>query len=181
MYGTGFPQTYNPIQVEGKGKGKSREEAFEAAFEQFAEFQPQTSAKIEEVNDVSDIENAMNNATLDEGKADEPLTNEDFKKYEFQFLHIRVDLDYSSAFRAWEQLRNSELPPPEGDLKKWEAEFHQLMQSQRDESEYDYGEAMKEMWENGMGSYDGENIPSPPALRFNDEGIPELGRYEFGM
>lgn len=81
MYGTSFPQSYNPIQVEGKGKGKSREEAFEAAFEQFAEFQPQTSAKIEEVNDLSDIESALNKTTLDE-KSDEPQTNEDFKKYE---------------------------------------------------------------------------------------------------
>lgn len=55
------------------------------------------------------------------------------------------------------------------------------MQSQRDELDYDYGDAMKEMWENGMGSYDGSNIPSSPALKFNDEGIPELGQYEFGM
>ena len=55
------------------------------------------------------------------------------------------------------------------------------MQAQREEAEQDYGEAMKEMWENGMGSYDGQSIPSPPALKFNEEGIPELGPYEFGM
>ena len=68
-----------------------------------------------------------------------------------------------------------------GDHGKWEAEFNQLMQAQREEAEQDYGEAMKEMWENGMGSYDGQSIPSPPALKFNEEGIPELGPYEFGM
>lgn len=180
MFGLGFPQTFNPIQVEGKGKGKSREEAFEAAFEQFANFQPQSSAKIEEINDVSEIEKAMNGTSLEEGKFEEPLTNEDFKKFEnqrfgdYKFLILEF-------IRAWEQLRNSELPPPEGDLKKWEAEFNQLMQSQRDELDYDYGDEMKEIWENGMGAYDGSNIASPPALKFSDEGIPELGQYEFGM
>ena len=62
----------------GKGKGKSREQAFEAAFEQFGNFQPQTSsAKIEEV---SEIENAMENTTLEDPKLEEELNGEDFQK-----------------------------------------------------------------------------------------------------
>ena len=78
MYGMGFPQTFNQVQFEGKGKGKSREQAFEAAFEQFANFQPQTSsAKIEEV---SEIENAMENTTLEDPKLEEELNGEDFQK-----------------------------------------------------------------------------------------------------
>lgn len=82
MYGSAFPQTFNPVPMEGKGKGKSREEAFEAAFQQFVDFQPQSSAKIEEVNDVSDIEKAMNSTSLEEAEGEESLTNEDFKKFE---------------------------------------------------------------------------------------------------
>ena len=53
IYNAGFPQTFSPIQDQGKGKGKARDDAFEAAFAQFAtELSSQSSsAKIEEVLD----------------------------------------------------------------------------------------------------------------------------------
>ncbi len=80
------------------------------------------------------------------------------------------------ACRVWEQLRNSDLPPPEDDVAKWEAQFNQLMNSQREDPDFDYGGMMQNAWD-GMGSADFS--PEPP-LQFNDQGIPALGDYVFG-
>ena len=72
------------------------------------------------------------------------------------------------------------MPPPAEDMAKWEAEFNQLMQSQRDE--FDYESTMREAWEGGLGSYDGMSDARPDdfALKFNEEGIPLLDPYTFG-
>ena len=53
IYNSSFPQTLVPVQDQGKGKGKARDEAFEAAFAQFAVALPSqtSSAKIEELSD----------------------------------------------------------------------------------------------------------------------------------
>lgn len=66
------------------------------------------------------------------------------------------------------------MPPPEEDLAKWEAEYNQLMSAQRDE--LDYGASMQAAWENGLGQYD--DLDSQP--KFDSDGIPLLGDYEFG-
>lgn len=78
--------------------------------------------------------------------------------------------------RVWDQLQNSDLPPPKEDMAKWESEFSQLMNAQRDELE-DYGTNMQKTWEGGVGSYDGVG----QGIKFNGEGIPILGDYSFGM
>ena len=72
------------------------------------------------------------------------------------------------------------MPPPAEDMAKWEAEFNQLMQSQRDE--FDYESTMREAWEGGLGSYDGmsDSRPDDFALKFNEKGIPLLDPYTFG-
>lgn len=61
-------------------------------------------------------------------------------------------------------------------MAKWEAEFSQLMNSQRDELE-DYGKSMQDAWEAGVGSYD-QTVDRP--MQFDAEGIPVLGDYAFG-
>jgi len=65
------------------------------------------------------------------------------------------------------------MPPPKEDMAKWEAQFSQLMNSQRDELEY--GTDMQNSWEGGIGNYEGEK-----AIQFDAEGIPLLGAYIFG-
>lgn len=80
MYGMGMSQNFNtmqPMQNIGKGKGKMRDEDFEAAFAQYA--QPETqSAKIEELkDDVTQLENKLSETKLDDK---EPLLNDDFEK-----------------------------------------------------------------------------------------------------
>ena len=79
-------------------------------------------------------------------------------------------------YRVWEQLQNSDLPPPEEDVAKWEAQFNQLMNSQREDLDFDYGASMQNAWD-GMNSAD---FSSEPPLQFDDQGIPTLGEYVFG-
>ena len=75
-------------------------------------------------------------------------------------------------------MRNSELPPNEEDLAKWESEFSQLMNAQRDEM--DYGESMQNAWETGLGDYQGGPSLEKP-IQFDAEGVPQLGDYVFGL
>lgn len=66
------------------------------------------------------------------------------------------------------------MPPPEEDIEKWEAQFSQLMNAQRDELD-EYGTNMQNSWEGGLGNH-GELKP----MQFDTEGIPLLGDYIFG-
>lgn len=77
-----------------------------------------------------------------------------------------------------EALGDSSLLPPEEYGSKWEAEFNQLMSSQRDELEY--GAFMQEAWENGLGSFSMDDHVQDQYMRFDDEGIPLLPDYTFG-
>lgn len=80
MGGPPLMQSYTPpIADLGKGKGKSREADFEAAFAQAAAFLPQESAtsQIVEVDDgVSEIDEAFKSTSLQDSAA----TSSDFKR-----------------------------------------------------------------------------------------------------
>ncbi|KAF9452729.1 TPR-like protein [Macrolepiota fuliginosa MF-IS2] len=141
---------------QGKGKGKSREADFEAAFAQIAASLQEQSSRIEEVKDgVDDINEAMEKTKLHENSTSET----DFQK-------------------VWEELQASELPPPEGDMAKWEAEFNQLMNAQRDELEDDYGSSMQKAWETNLGDFSTDSVPGG-RIEFDDEGVPVLEPYIF--
>lgn len=71
-------------------------------------------------------------------------------------------------------MQASDLPPPQEDMAKWEAEFNQLMTTQRDDLEADYGTSMQEAWKYDLGDL------SEEKLQFDDEGIPKLDPYSFG-
>lgn len=77
----------------------------------------------------------------------------------------------------WDHLRNSDAPPPAEDLAKWEAEFNQLMDSQRDD--LSYGNAMQEAWESGLGNVPESSTFGDPPVKFDNDGIPLLGDYVF--
>lgn len=65
-------------------------------------------------------------------------------------------------------------------MAKWEAQFNQLMNSQRDELEADYGASMQKAWENGLGDFSTDSAPGE-RLEFDNEGVPALGPYVFGL
>ena len=71
----------------------------------------------------------------------------------------------------WDQLQKSDLPPPEEDMVKWEAEFNQMMNDQRN-MDFDYDALGLSQWEDPSSS-------SQPVI-FDVDGIPILGDYEFG-
>ncbi|ESK96620.1 peroxisome targeting signal receptor [Moniliophthora roreri MCA 2997] len=158
MYGGGFPviQNFNGEFLD-KGKGKSREADFEAAFDQYAASLTPTEKEqshiVELKNDVSAIEEALKSASLGEGEL-----GDSFKK-------------------VWDHLQKSDAPPPKEDLAKWEAEFNQLMGAQRDELDYDYGSVMQEAW--GNSHRESEAALGDEALKFGDDGLPILEPYTF--
>lgn len=182
MYGMNAPSMQYPMNsnfiVADQGKGKAREADFEAAFAQIVESlgttESQTS-RIEEVDDsVTEIQDALKNVSLKAGEVDGEQSS-DFQKYVNYIMVVSPNSQMESS-RVWDQLQNSDLPPPKEDIAKWEAEFSQLMNAQRDELE-DYGNNMQTAWEGGIGNYD-ENFGE--AIKFDGEGIPLLGDYVFG-
>ena len=80
--------------------------------------------------------------------------------------------------RVWDQLQNSDVPPLQEDLAMWEAEFNQLMTSQREaDLDYDFGAAMQEAFQSG----DHGDFQNPTSHQmFDDEGLPILTPYSFG-
>lgn len=68
-------------------------------------------------------------------------------------------------------MKNSDMPPSDSEMAKWEAEFNQL--SQGNDEDYDYDKMMREVWENSAAE-------SEPTVRFDEEGIPVLSAYSFG-
>ncbi len=59
-------------------------------------------------------------------------------------------------------------------MAKWEAQFNQMMNSQR-EDDLDYGGMMQNAWESMSG-----DLAVEPPIKFNEEGLPILGPYPFG-
>jgi hypothetical protein len=58
----------------------------------------------------------------------------------------------------------------------YEAEFQQWMDAQREDGEYDYGVGLQQAWEGGLGDVLGETS----GISFDEEGLPNLGIYQFG-
>ncbi|KAF9263373.1 TPR-like protein [Marasmius fiardii PR-910] len=157
--GPAMMQNYSSQFMMDKGKGKSREADFEAAFDHYAasltpiEKVSEKSRIVELPDGVNDIQEALKATHLEGGG----VLSDDFHK-------------------VWDHLQNSEAPPPKEDLAKWEAEFNQLMNAKRDELELDYGRSMQDAWENG-GTFSETLIDKP--LQFDPDGLPILDPYKF--
>ena len=66
------------------------------------------------------------------------------------------------------------MPPPKEDRAKWEFQFSQLMNAQRDELE-EYGSDMQNSWHDTLEIYE-----EGKKMQFDTEGIPLLDAYIFG-
>ena len=60
-------------------------------------------------------------------------------------------------------------------MAKWEAQFNQMMNAERQDGDFDYGGMMQEAW-NGMS----EPFATEAPMKFDEMGIPILGDYVFG-
>lgn len=65
-------------------------------------------------------------------------------------------------------------------MAKWEAQFNQIMNSQRDgdEAAGEYGEFANQLWNQEAGTYDWSD---ESKVEFDNEGLPIMGNYTFGM
>jgi len=75
-------------------------------------------------------------------------------------------------------MQSSDMPPNPEEMAKWEAEFNELMNKQRDEGEWDYSTAMQNAWEEGVAQSDDTFAHN---LTFDQDGIPMLDPYVFGL
>ena len=73
-------------------------------------------------------------------------------------------------------MQNSDMPPNPEEFARWEAEFNQLMNAQREDDDWDYSTAMQLDWENGHQLSD----TFARSLKFDHEGFPVLDPYVFG-
>ncbi|OCH91459.1 peroxisome targeting signal receptor [Obba rivulosa] len=155
---------YQPglMQDTGKGKWKSREIAFDAAFEQATAslaLSRTESARITELPDgVEELADTLQSSRL---------TDEDVNQ-----ATAPLGTDFPAV---WDELQRSPNPPPQGDMAKWEAEFNDLMNKGRDESDYDYGSLMQQAYEDGIM----EHPELRDTIKFDEEGLPILGSYAF--
>ncbi|TFY62887.1 hypothetical protein EVJ58_g3576 [Rhodofomes roseus] len=166
MYGSSFSSVGTPLQMSDKGKGKEID--FEAAFaEATASFSSQAdSGRIVEVeDDVGDLADTLQETNLAE---------QDGAQSEAEHGLTMVPLR-----SMWDQLQNSEVPPPQEDMTKWEAQFNQLMNSQRDNEENfsEYGDFARQVWNEDQSNYD--FTTSESRVEFTNEGLPILGPYTF--
>ena len=74
-------------------------------------------------------------------------------------------------------MQNSDMPPKPEEMAKWEAEFNQLMNAQREDGEWDYSTAMQRAWEEGVTDLDDSFTHN---MKFDHEGLPILDSYAFG-
>lgn len=161
FYGINSP---SPMQYDqGKGKGKANAADFDAAFaDAAASFNlAQTgSARISEVDDeVTGLEAALNATSLND-HADTM-----YVKYVGGAIQL---LTVATNYRG-------DVDPT---LAKWEAEFQEMMDARRNDGEYDYGAAMQEAWESGVGNF--ADTEGMHGVQYDDEGIPALDEYAFG-
>lgn len=73
-----------------------------------------------------------------------------------------------------DHIPDSGPPLQDEDIAKWEADFNQYMDTQRDE--LNYGDAMQDAWERDLGDY--SHMPVP---KVDERGYPDLGDYVFGV
>ncbi|KAI9061756.1 TPR-like protein [Trametes sanguinea] len=148
-FAMGMPQVG---MVAGKGKGKEID--FDAAFAQFtASYSGQAEgARITEVDDeaVDQLADSLQQADLEK--------EQDAEGTDFQSV--------------WDQLQHSEIPPPPEEMAKWEAQFNQMMNAQREDLDFDYEGMMQNAWE-------GYGTDFEPPMQFDEQGLPILEPYAF--
>jgi len=112
------------------------------------------------VDPVEELEKGLGQARLDDVPV---VTPEDT-------IH---NVDFRSV---WDQMQNSDMPPNTEEFSRWEAEFNQLMNAQREDGDWDYSAAMQRAWEEGAPQL---NDTFVHTLKFDNEGLPILDPYVF--
>ena len=73
-------------------------------------------------------------------------------------------------------MQSSDIPPPEEEMAKWEAQFNQMMNAEREDLDFDYGKTMQDAWDDMNDS----DYAVEPQIQFDEQGLPILEEYVFG-
>ncbi|KAG8213924.1 TPR-like protein [Butyriboletus roseoflavus] len=158
MYGSSLSgpalyQSFNPTlhtTSPDKGKAKAHDADFEAAFARAV-----ASLGISDTNSSARIVELETSSTTVESVSGDAKASTEISE-------------------VWQRLQESNEPLKGEDLAKWESEFNQLMTAQREELEQDYGGAMQNAWESGIGEFTDNVKP-----KFDELGYPILAEYVF--
>ncbi|KAI0305738.1 hypothetical protein B0F90DRAFT_1815316 [Multifurca ochricompacta] len=147
----------------GFNAGKFKETDFDAAFAQAASSFDVAPTEVDvgasnAADPVEELERDLSKSKLDNVPVVTP--EEAIRHVEFESV--------------WEQMQNSDMPPKPEEMAKWEAEFNQLMNAQREDGEWDYSAAMQHAWEEGATELDDSFSHN---MKFDHEGLPILDPY----
>lgn len=178
MYGSSLTgptllQSFNPTLhtiSSDKGKGKVQDADFEAAFAQAV-----ASLTISDANSSARIVELETSSTAVEQVSEDVKTGTEHSESVLDFCIVL--LRPLHFIRALRRLQESDGSPQGEELAKWESEFNQLMTAQREELEHDYGRAMQDAWESGIGDFTDKAHDNP---NFDELGYPILSEYIFG-
>jgi hypothetical protein len=173
-----------------KGKGRLAEIDYDAAFAAFDREQAQSRARIVEVDPMTSLEEAFAGQALEDRQDDMPHL-EDYQRYLNTCSWVLCELTRSS-YRVWGEMQEAGTPahlksavdPSWGDMAdmaKFEADFSQMMASERED--LDYGEGIAEYWRHQTAhgeDFLGKGMEGTSGQNFV-EGLPVFEDYEFGV
>ena len=162
--------------VSGKGKGKMTED-LEEAFKKLATDEAIPSQK-------NPVEEATNR---------HPDYMSDFQKWVPSIASCEGKVTEQWIHRVWDEVQSGPARLNDSEYAKWEAEYTQVLQAQREEIEglkerdldFDYTSEFNAQWEKRYGhgltsDMEEQPIAAGEKPRFDDEGIPTLAEYTFG-
>lgn len=154
---------------------------------QFARHSEDTKGKAREIDS---LEEAFNRASLASEAASTEKEAEGIKvdqedELERYVIHVveHARTHLRSYISVWKEIKDSGLSANAASLAEWEAQNNQLLNGERDElelgdiDEFQYGKDMEEAWRQ-LGS---DHFDERRDLQFDNDGIPQLGGYEFGV
>lgn len=170
LYQSSNPTLHTISSDKGKAKAQDADAGFEAAFAQAA-----ASLRITDTNSSARIVELGTSSTAVEPVSEDVKAGTEFSELVSNFIACMCLAVASHFVRVWQRLQESSTPLKDEDLAKWESEFNQLMTAQREELEQDYGGAMQNEWESGIGEFTDNVNP-----KFDELGYPILAEYVFG-
>ncbi|KAF8713741.1 Tetratricopeptide repeat, partial [Rhizoctonia solani] len=175
---TGFympPMMQSPGIAAEKGKAKAQDAEFEAAFARFEEITQESKAKDADSTGTTDMDAVWNKISTAHNSA------------KSSSLHRQNLAEFEAELQAKREAEQAEILGQDDQESDYAAIMRELgkeaMAAEAVEAEAEYAEAMKQMWEEGLGDYGGPdagfaNIGDGGVI-FDGNGVPALEQYRF--
>ncbi|CAE6448545.1 unnamed protein product, partial [Rhizoctonia solani] len=165
----------NPGITVDKGKGKAQDAEFEAAFARFEEIAQESKEKDADSAGTTDMDAVWNKISAAHG----------YKKP--SSLHRQNIAEFEAELQAKREAEEADILGQDNQESDYAAIMRELgkeaVAAEAAEAEVEYAEAMKQMWEEGLGDYGGpdagfSNIGDGGVV-FDGNGVPALEQYRF--